>query len=262
MSPTRTLRRRLSSRCLAVMRSARLLPAADAVTPALPPPQTDLRRRGVCAATLVAGSLTLRWSLGIEPGSTFFYPATAALALLWAMGGRLSGPVPHGVDADEHEPGSSALGRDFWHELARALLVGLALLALYLVGAVAVSQVGSLRAPVEHLLDHARRGSLPLVAVLTAVNGVAEEYFFRGALLQAIPRRWQLPLQVGLYTAVTACSGIPLLAMAGCMLGVLVTMQRRTTGSLLVPCTTHLTWSLGMLFLLPGVLQASRSLLS
>ena len=39
----------------------------------------------------------------------------------------------------------------------------------------------------------------------------------------------------------------------GC-LGLLTAAQRRVTGGVLGPITSHLTWSLGMLFLLPHVL--------
>ena len=36
------------------------------------------------------------------------------------------------------------------------------------------------------MLDHADQGSWPLLVLVTAVNGVAEELFFRGAAYAAI----------------------------------------------------------------------------
>ena len=59
------------------------------------------------------------------------------------------------------------------------------------------------------------------------------------------------------YTLVTAAAGIPLLVLAAALLGVVAGLQRRVTGGMLGPVVTHLTWSLGMLFLLPVVLDAA-----
>lgn len=77
-----------------------------------------------------------------------------------------------------------------------------------------VAQLPPLATPVQELLDHARRGSLPLVALLTALTGLAKELFFRGALFLALPRGWQLAGFTIPCTAVTAMSGIQLLASA------------------------------------------------
>ena len=227
-----------------------LRPAANA-----DPPENLARRATVCALTLLAGALTLRWSLQVTPGDTLFYPATSALALVWLVGGRLSGPVT--PRADRRLDGASVN-----HRIAESVVWGGLLLVFFLVGAVVVSRIPPLAGPVQGLLDHARRGSLPLVAVLTAVNGLAEEYFFRGALFQALPSRWRVGASTVLYAVVTSFSGIPLLVLAAAMLGTLVGLQRRATGGYLVPTVTHLVWSLGMLFLLPGALAMGARLLS
>lgn len=86
------------------------------------------------------------------------------------------------------------------------------LLLTFSSGAVVVAQLPSLATPVQELLDHVRRGSLPLVALLTALTGLAKELFFCRALFLALPRGWQLAGFTILYTAVTAMSGIQLLA--------------------------------------------------
>ena len=109
----------------------------------------------------------------------------------------------------------------------------------------------------DRLLAHAAYGSLSVVAVITAVNGVAEELYFRGALYAAIGRRRAVTISTLVYTLVTAAAGIPLLVLAAALLGVVTGLQRRVTGGILGPVVTHLTWSLGMLFLLPVVLDAA-----
>jgi membrane protease YdiL (CAAX protease family) len=129
------------------------------------------------------------------------------------------------------------------------------LLAIFLAGALIVAPIPFLRSGVEDLLDHARYGSLALVAVITALNGIAEEVYFRGALFAAVGRRHAVTLTTAVYVLVTSMAGIPLLAFAALILGLVVGAQRRVTGGVLAPIITHLTWSLGMLFLLPGLLD-------
>jgi membrane protease YdiL (CAAX protease family) len=129
------------------------------------------------------------------------------------------------------------------------------LLALFLVGAVLVARVPFLREPVQELLDHAEFGSLAVVAVITAFNGIAEELYFRGALYAGVGRRHAVATTTVVYALVTAASGIPLLVLAAAVVGLVVGLQRRVTGGILGPVVTHLTWSLGMLFLLPPVLD-------
>jgi membrane protease YdiL (CAAX protease family) len=99
-------------------------------------------------------------------------------------------------------------------------------------------------------------GSLTLVAVITAVNGVAEELYFRGALYAGVGRRHAVLVTTVVYALVTAAAGIPLLVLAAAVVGLVLGLQRRVTGGILGPIVTHLTWSLGMLFLLPHALAA------
>lgn len=208
------------------------------------------RRRVVSAATLVVGAGVLAWSLRLPPGDALFYPGTLLLALTWIGGARLSGPLP---------PRHRRTGESRLRVLAEALAAGLILVTIFLVGAVVVSLVPALATPVQEFLDHARKGNLLLVAAITAANGLAEELFFRGALFAALPRRWQLAGTTVAYTVVTALSGVPLLALAALLLGVVVVLQRRATSGLLASVVTHLVWSLGMLLLLgPTLSTASR----
>jgi hypothetical protein len=57
------------------------------------------------------------------------------------------------------------------------------------------------------------------------------------------------------YALVTAASGVALLTFAALVLGWVTGLQRRVTGGVLAPVITHLTWSVGMLVLLPIVLD-------
>jgi membrane protease YdiL (CAAX protease family) len=206
------------------------------------------RRRVVALLTLVVGAVVLGFALRIQPGDPMFYVATLGLAAVWTVGALVSGPL-HLGRAHTRSGGQDA------RPIVQSLALGGLLLALFLVGAVVVARIPVLRDPVQHLLDHARLGSLLLVAVLTAVNGVAEELYFRGALYSAVGRRHAVATTTVVYALTTAGAGIPLLVLAAGLLGLLTALQRRVTGGILGPVITHLTWSLGMLFLLPAVLS-------
>jgi membrane protease YdiL (CAAX protease family) len=204
------------------------------------------RRRVVVAITLLVGAAVLAWALRIEPGDPTFYVATFALAGVWAAGAFTSGPLHLGRGHTRDGEGSS-------RAVVQSLALGALLLGVFLLGAVVVGRIPALREPVEELLDHARFGSLALVTVITMVNGIAEELYFRGAMYAGVGRRHAVAVTTVVYTLVTAASGIPLLILAGALVGLVVGLQRRVTGGILGPCITHLTWSLGMLFLLPVV---------
>lgn len=205
------------------------------------------RRRVVALATLVVGSGVLAYALRIEPGDPLFYGATLLLAAVWAVGALLSGPLHLGR-------ARTRSGSDRARPVVQSVVLGVGLLAVFLAGSVIVARVPALREPVQNLLDHARFGSLPLVALITAINGVAEELYFRGAAFAAVGRRHAVAITTVAYAVVTAFSGVPLLVLAAAILGFVTGLQRRVTGGILGPIITHLTWSLGMLLLLPGAL--------
>ena len=206
-----------------------------------------LRRRIVAGVTLVIGAGVLAWALRIQPGDPLFYFATAALGLVWTVGALVSGPLHLG---HAHRRNSTTPSR----AVVQSLALGILLVALFTAGAFVVAQVPALRRPVDDLLDHARFGSVALVAVITAFNGVAEELYFRGAAFAAVGRRGAVAVTTVMYALVTAAAGVPLLVLAAAVLGLVVGLQRRVTGGILGPIITHLTWSLSMLFVLPLVL--------
>jgi membrane protease YdiL (CAAX protease family) len=190
----------------------------------------------------------LTLALRIPPGNPLFYAATVGLAATWTVGAFVSGPLHLGR-------ARTRSGRDA-RPLVQSLALGAILLAVFLLGGFVIAHIPPLRDPVTHLLDHARLGSLSLVAAITAVNGIAEELYFRGALYSAVGRRHAVLVTTVVYALTTVGSGIPLLVLAAALLGVLTGLQRRVTGGILGPMVTHLTWSLGMLLLLPLVLSS------
>jgi hypothetical protein len=228
---------------------------ASLVTP-VPRSQRDpasvlQRRRVISAVTLVVGSAVLWWSLQLLPGDPLFYVGTLVLAAVWLVGAFLAGPLYLGR---AHTRSGTSYARPVVQSLA---LAGL-LLAVFLAGAFLVAQVPFLRGPVDDLLDHVRYGSVALVLAITMVNGVAEELFFRGALYAAIPKRWTVAATTTVYALTTVVVGVPLLVLAAVCLGLVCGLQRRVTGGVLGPIITHVTWSSGMLLLLPPLLSSLR----
>ena len=211
------------------------------------------RNRGIAAATGVTGAVLLYLGVQVEPGDASFYAFTVALALVWVIGSLLT--------ARSRTFGSIKQGR-FLHDVALGAAGGAALLVVFLLGAGVVARIDFLAEPVEELLAHARFGALSIVAAITVVNGVSEEIFFRGALHESLggTRTRRLIGTTLIYTAVTAASGIPLLALAAASMGILAELLRQRTGALLAPIVAHLTWSMGMLFLLQPALDLWRAL--
>lgn len=209
----------------------------------------DLRRRQVVTgAFLVLGAVVLSFSLRIEPGNDWFYPATLGLAVIWTVGAFASGPLHLGhtlrVDGADDEPHP----RPFLMPVAYAALLS----GLFVVGGLVVRQIPVLDTQVRHVLDHANEGSVPLLVVITALNGVAEELFFRGALYAATTH-YPVVVTTLAYGAVTLATGNVMLAFAGLLLGALVGLERRATGGILAPIITHVLWSGSMLFVLPAL---------
>ncbi len=209
-------------------------------------PEGLRRRRLVTAGFVVVGAIVLGLSLRIEPGSAWFYPASLGLAAVWAVGAFASGPLHLGriARADAHV-----------RPILTPIALGLALAAVFVVGGLIVRQIDALERQVSSILDFADQGSLPILVVVTAVNGVAEELFFRGAAYAAITRH-PVAWTTLAYGVATAATGNIMLAFAALLLGLVVGLQRRASGGILAPILTHVTWSLSMLFALPVLFGA------
>lgn len=212
------------------------------------PPEELVRRRWVSASTLALGTFVLAWALRVPPGDPVFYLATLALAATWTVGALLSGRLYLGA-------ARTRSGKQTGLSIVQSLSLGTLLLVVFLAGGALVARDPFLRGPVDALLDHARYGSLAVVALLTAINAIAEEIFFRGALYAAVGGNQAVVATAAVYTFAILPTGIPLLVFAAAVLGVVVGLQRRVTGGVLGPIITHLTWVMGMLFLLPQVLE-------
>jgi membrane protease YdiL (CAAX protease family) len=207
-----------------------------------------MRRRVVVGITLVIGAVLLGFSLNVAPGGGTFYALTVALAATWVIGGFASGPLH--------------LGRiNFRGELRRPIvlpiLLGLAMAVVFILGAVIVRNIDPLRNITENVLAFARYGSLPLVALVTLMNGIAEEIFFRGALFAAIGIWHPVAISTVIYTLTTVATGNVMLVFSAALLGLLLGLQRRASGGILGPILTHCTWSMTMLFVLPAVFAAA-----
>jgi uncharacterized protein len=203
------------------------------------------RRRLVVAIALVAGAALLGVSLSVRPGDAAFYPLTLGVAAVWAAGAAFSGPVHLG-----YLPARGALRRP----VLTPIVLGLLAAGVFVLGALIIREIAPLRDLTNHVLAHARRGQLGLILLVTLVNGVAEELFFRGALFAAIGRRYPVPISTGIYAVVTIATGNPVLVFAALTMGLLFATQRRASGGILAPMITHLTWSTVMVLALPPLL--------
>jgi membrane protease YdiL (CAAX protease family) len=207
-------------------------------------PRPFLVRRVVTAVFVLVGAGVLGWSLQIDPGDSTFYVATLILAATWTVGAFASGPLYLGRITDPRRQG------DLRRPVTGAILLGLLLAGIFVVGALVVRQVPLIADQVARVLDHANQGVTPLLLLVTVVNGIAEELFFRGALYAAVPR-YPVVVSTVAYLVATLATGNVMLAFAAVVLGVVVGLERRASGGVLAPILTHVTWSTVMLFALP-----------
>jgi membrane protease YdiL (CAAX protease family) len=213
--------------------------------------QTDpafLRRRIVVAITLALGATLLGLSFSVQQGDPAFYPLTLGLAATWTLGSVLSGPL---------HLGHILLAGRLRRPTITPIAVGLLLAAVFVLGALIVRTIPSLVRLAEDVLGYARLGNLWIILVITLVNGVAEELFFRGALFAAIGVGHAVLISTALYVLTTVPGGNPVLVFAAAVLGTVVALQRRASGGVLAPILTHITWSLSMLFVLPPLFAAA-----
>lgn len=200
------------------------------------------RRRVVIAVVLVVGAVLLGISLALEPGDPLFYPLTMLVAATWVVGGFASGPLHLGRIPYR---GRSA------RPILRPIALGLVVAAVFAVGALVVRRIEPLAGLVDDVLAFADEGFLPLIILVTLVNGVAEEIFFRGGLFAAIGRRRPVLISTVIYAAATLATANPMLVFAALLLGALLGLERRASGGILGPVLTHITWSMTMLIVLP-----------
>lgn len=200
------------------------------------------RRRIIVAIVTVLGATLLGISLNVRANDPAFYPLTFGLAALWVAGGFASGPLHLGR-------ASSRTG--LRRPVVTPIVIGAVVGAIFVAGSLAVREIGPLHRVVDTVLAHARFGPLLLTALVTLLNGIAEEVFFRGALFAAIGVRWPVLISTLIYGIATIATGNYMLVFSALLLGVVLGLERRATGGILAPILTHVTWSMIMLFVLP-----------
>ena len=210
----------------------------------LQPDAAFLRRRIVVAITLAVGATLLGFSFSVQQGDPAFYALTFGLAATWTFGSLLSGPL---------HMGHILLGGTLRRPIVTPIVTGLLLAGLFVVGALIVRSIPTLASLAEDVLGYARLGNLWIIFMITLVNGIAEELFFRGALFAAIGAWHPVLISTILYALATIAGGNPVLVFAAVVLGTVVALQRRASGGVLAPILTHITWSLSLLFVLPPI---------
>jgi uncharacterized protein len=206
------------------------------------PPGVVRRRRIVVAITLVIGAVVLGFSLRRHPGESTFYWLSLLLAAVWIAGGLISGPL--------HLGGICWRGRN-QRPVITGTTVGLLLGGAFVLGGLIAREIPAVATLITRVLLFAHQGSFLLIVVITVVNGIAEEIFFRGALYSALGRYHPVVISTVLYVCATMASGNPMLGFAAIVLGTVCALERRASGGVLAPMLTHFVWGLIMVLALP-----------
>lgn len=203
-------------------------------------PQVVRRRRITVVGVLLIGAALQAYSLTRHPGDSSFYVFTLAMAAVWTVGALVSGPLHLG-----RLPGS---GR---RPVLLGVAAGVALGALFVAGGLIARLIPPVREYVTAVLAFADQGVLPLVVLITVLNGLAEELFFRGAVYTALGGHRPVLVSTAIYFLAVMAAGNPMLGFAAILLGTVCAVQRRMTGGVLAPMLTHFCWGLVMVLVLP-----------
>lgn len=214
------------------------------------------RRPVVAAAVSLVGTGLLARAMSAPSGSRRFYRQTLCVAATWAGGGLACGPVPLGTGAGRLTGrGPGAWGR----AVAGPVAIGAAAFGVFYLGARVARHIPPLRTALEKVLGFAHAGCGPLLTLSTLATGAGEEIFFRGAVYSAAGRRHPMIVSTGAYALSTVATRNPALVLASLVMGTLFARQRRTSGGVLAPMLTHLTWSALMLRYLPPLFDPPSS---
>lgn len=200
------------------------------------------RRRITVVAVLVVGASLQAYSLSRHPGDNSFYYLTSAMAAVWTVGAVLSGPL--------HLGRAAGGGR---RPVLLGIGVGLGLGAVFVIGGLIARLIPPVREYITAVLEFANHGALPLVVLITVINGLAEELFFRGALYSALGGHRPVLVSTVIYFVSVMAAGNPMLGFAAVLLGAVCALQRRMTGGVLAPMLTHFFWGLVMVLALPPI---------
>lgn len=204
-----------------------------------------MTRKWLFLVPCVLGALGLFISRRVGDGTAGFYAGTVFTAIVyaaawWAWGNRRAFAGP----------GKAA-------EVLRGTLVGALLAGVFILGALVVRHIPVLAGPASQLLDTPAKGGYALTLLVLVVNGIGEELVYRDVVPRQLMRGGQSVVQAGvwstvIYALVTVAMGVPLLIFAAAVLGAVTYVEAARSGRLLSPVAVHLTWSIGMLFILPA----------
>ncbi|TSI14090.1 type II CAAX prenyl endopeptidase Rce1 family protein [Brevibacterium aurantiacum] len=198
----------------------------------------------VGVATVIAAMCLLAAGFS-APGSVQFFAASTATATVYFLAFFIVPMKPPVIESGHYR------------NLGIGILAGLALLGVFIAGALLIYQIPALAHPVQGLLENARGGALLPSLLVTAVNGVAEELHFRRTIPGTITGSpWKkIVISLAAYMAVSSMLGVPLLVFAALVVGALAHWLVHRGYGLLAPIVMHLAWSLGMSLLLPVILR-------
>src|SRR5262249_53247403 len=129
--------------------------------------------------------------------------------------------------------------------------IGLLLGGIFVLGGLIAREIPPVARLITQVLQYAHQGSFLLIVLITLINGIAEEIFFRGALYTALVRHYPVTISTILYVIATMASGNVMLGCAGVILGTVCALERRASGGVLAPMLTHFVWGLIMVLALP-----------
>ena len=203
-----------------------------------------MTRQWLFLAPCVLGALGLFLARRAGDGTAGFYWATAFTAVVYAAAWWLWGNR------------QAFMGPKKLIDVLRGALIGAALAFVFVLGALVVQHIPFLAGPAAELLDTPDKGGYALTLLVLVVNGIGEELVFRDVVPRQLRGMGQSVVQAGVwstlvYCLVTCVMGVPLLVFAAGALGAVAYFEAAITGRLYSPIAVHLTWSIGMLLILP-----------
>ena len=203
-----------------------------------------MTRQWLFLAPCALGALGLFLARRAGDGTAGFYWATAFTAVVYAAAWWLWGNR------------QAFMGPKKLIDVLRGALIGATLALVFVLGALVVQHIPFLAGPAAELLDTPDKGGYALTLVVLVVNGIGEELVFRDVVPRQLRGMGQSMVQAGVwstlaYSLVTCVMGVPLLVFAAGVLGAAAYFEAAKTGRLYSPIAVHLTWSIGMLLILP-----------
>ena len=203
-----------------------------------------MTRQWLFLAPCALGALGLFLARRAGDGTAGFYWATAFTAVVYAAAWWLWGNR------------QAFMGPKKLIDVLRGALIGAALALVFVLGALVVQHIPFLAGPAAELLDTPDKGGYALTLLVLVVNGLGEELVFRDVVPRQLRGMGQSVVQAGVlstlvYCVVTCVMGVPLLVFAAGVLGAVAYFEAAKTGRLYSPIAVHLTWSIGMLLILP-----------